>query len=81
VPSSSVYVGIDVACAIGKRLPICVISSDRPLMPLTIPKHLAGLIPRGVGNKEIGAVAPFQDAARAVVSAINRIFLNPNGET
>jgi hypothetical protein len=71
--SSSVYVGIDVACAVGKRLPICVVSTGCPLMPLTIPKHLAGLIPRGVGNKEITAAAPFQAAARDVVSTINRI--------
>jgi hypothetical protein len=27
VPSSSVYIGINVACAIGKRLPICVVSA------------------------------------------------------
>jgi hypothetical protein len=73
VPSSSVYIGIDVACAIGKRLPICVVSTGHPLMPLTIPKHLAGLIPRGVGNKEITAAAPFQEAAHGVVSTINRI--------
>jgi hypothetical protein len=73
VPSSSVYIGIDVACAVGKRLPICVVSTGRPLMPLMIPKHLAGLIPRGVGNKEITAAAPFQETARGVVSTINRI--------
>ena len=29
----------------------CVVAADYPLMPLTIPKHLAGLIPRGVGNR------------------------------
>jgi hypothetical protein len=45
VSSLSVYVGIDVACA----------------------------IPRGLGNREIGAAEPFQDAARGVVSAIKRI--------
>ncbi len=47
----SVYIGIDVACSVGKRLPICVVSGGYPLIPLMIPKHLAGLIPRGVGNK------------------------------
>jgi len=47
---------------------------DRPPADAaTIPKHLAGLIPRGVGNKEITAAAPFQEAARGVVSTINRI--------
>lgn len=73
VPSSSVYIGIDVACAVGKPLPICVVSASLPLMPLTIPKHLARLIPRGVGNTEITAIAPFQEVARSVVSAISRI--------
>ena len=73
MPTSSVYVGIDVACAVGKRLPICVVSADYPLVPLKIPKHLAALIPRGVGNKEIIVAMPFREAARGVVSAINRI--------
>jgi hypothetical protein len=73
VPSLSVYVGIDVACALGRRLPICVVSAGRPLMPLMIPKHLATLLPRGLGNKEIAAVAPFRDAASGVVSTIKRI--------
>jgi predicted nuclease with RNAse H fold len=73
VPSSSVYLGIDVACAIGKRLPLCVVSAGRPLLPLSIPKHLMELVPRGVGNKEIAAAYPFQEAARCVASAINGI--------
>ena len=73
MPPSSVHIGIDVACAVGKRLPICVVSAGHPLMPLTIPKHLAGLVPRGVGNKEIAAVTPFQESARGVASTINRI--------
>jgi predicted nuclease with RNAse H fold len=75
VPLASVYVGIDVACAAGKPLPICVVSAGYPLMPLTIPKHLARLIPRGVGNKEIAAAAPFQEAARGVLSTINCIVV------
>jgi hypothetical protein len=75
VSSLSVYVGIDVACAIGKRLPICVVSAGHPLMPLTIPKHLATFLPRGLGNREIAAAAPFQDAARGVVSIIKRIAI------
>ena len=73
MPSSSVFIGIDVACAVGKRLPLCVVAADYPLMPLTIPKHLAGLIPRGVGNREIIAAAPFEQSARGVASAIARI--------
>ena len=45
-------------------MPICVLSAVDPLMPLAIPKHLAGLIPCGVGNKEITAATPFQEVAR-----------------
>jgi hypothetical protein len=73
VSSSSVYIGIDVACALGKRLPICVVTTGRLLMPLMIPKELADLIPRGVGNREITAAVPFKEAARGVVSTINHI--------
>lgn len=71
--SSPVYIGIDVACAVGKKLPICVVSAGYPLMPLAVPRHLAGLIPRGAGNKEVAAAKPFQKAAQGVVSTINRI--------
>ena len=74
--ASPVYVGIDVACAVRKRLPICIVSADQALTPLTIPKHLAALIPRGVGNMEIVAAAPFREAARGVVSAINHIMID-----
>jgi hypothetical protein len=70
---SSVYLGIDVSCAARKRLPICVLSAGYPLMPLAIPKHLAGLIPRGVGNKEVTAARPFREVARGVLSAITHI--------
>ena len=73
MPSPSVYIGIDVACARGKRVPICVVSGRHRLTPLMIPKHLAELIPRGVGNREIIATAPFQQSARGVVKAIKRI--------
>jgi predicted nuclease with RNAse H fold len=43
---------------------------------LMIPKHLAQLIPRGVGNKEITAAAPFQETACGVVNAIDRIAID-----
>jgi len=76
VPSPSVYIGVDVACARGKRLPICVVSGRHPLTPLVIPKHLADLIPRGVGNREITAAAPFQETAFGVVKAIDRIAID-----
>jgi predicted nuclease with RNAse H fold len=70
---SPVYLGIDVSCALRKRLPICVLSAGRPMMPLAIPKHLAILIPRGVGNKEITAGTPFQEVAQGVLNAITHI--------
>jgi hypothetical protein len=73
LPATPVYIGIDVACAVGKRLPICVVTAGGPLLPMAIPKHLAALIPRGLGNKEITAVAPFKEAARNVVGAIKII--------
>ncbi len=69
----SVFVGIDVACAINKRLPICVVSTGPKLMPLAIPGLLARHIPRGLGNKEIVAAEPFREATRGVVSAIVHI--------
>jgi hypothetical protein len=53
VPTTPVYFGIDVACARGKRLPICVVSGGSPLTPMMIQKHLAQVIPRGVGNREM----------------------------
>jgi hypothetical protein len=73
MPSISVYVGIDVACRVDKKLPICVVSPDRALTPLPIPQHLTELIPRGIGNREIAAPAPFHESACRVVSAFNRI--------
>jgi predicted nuclease with RNAse H fold len=73
VSASSIYVGIDVACAAGKRLPICLVASGRPLMPLIVPKHLAAAIPRGLGNREITSTLPFREAAHNVVDALKRI--------
>jgi hypothetical protein len=74
VPSSQVFIGIDVACAAGKPLPLCVVAAGYPLMPLTIPKRLARLIPRGAGNREIIATTPFDESAHGVVNAIGRIL-------
>ena len=68
-----VYIGIDVACGGGKKLPICVVSAGHPLVPLAIPAHLAVLIPRGAGNKEIAAAQPFREAARGFVSTFKHI--------
>jgi hypothetical protein len=74
VPSSPVYVGIDVACAVGKRLPICVVSVADPVMPLMIPKHLGAAIPRGAGNREIISPSPFREVAGDVVNAIRLVL-------
>ena len=71
--SVPVFVGIDVACAVNKRLPICVVSAGRELTPMMIPKNLAATIPRGVGNKEITAGTPFREAAHGVASALKSI--------
>ena len=67
------FVGIDVACAVKKRLPICVVSAGRELTPMMIPKNLAATIPRGVGNKEIAAGTPFLESAHGVASALKSI--------
>jgi hypothetical protein len=71
--SVPVFVGIDVACAVNKRLPICVVSAGRQLTPMMIPKNLAATVPRGVGNKEITAGTPFRASAHGVASALKSI--------
>ncbi len=76
--SISVFMGIDVACAKRKRLPICAVAQGFPLRPLPIPKQLVELIPLGVGNREIIETAPFHQAAQGVVGGIDRI-LNVTG--
>ncbi|HJS87501.1 MAG TPA: DUF429 domain-containing protein [Acetobacteraceae bacterium] len=68
-----VYVGIDVACATSKRLPVCFVAAGPPLLPLTVPRHLSDRIPCGLGNQEIAADAPFRQAAHAVAKAIHGI--------
>jgi uncharacterized protein DUF429 len=76
--SSTVHIGIDLACARGKALPICVISAGPPVMPLRIPDEMAALIPRGMGNREINSTVPFREAARGVAAAISRILSEMN---
>jgi hypothetical protein len=73
MPSSRVYIGIDVACAVNKRLPICFVSAGPVLTPLAIPKQFASLIPRGAGNREISARVPFRSDAEAVANAVRSI--------
>jgi hypothetical protein len=69
----SVYLGIDVACAAGKQLPICVISADDSRTPLVVPKPLANLVPRGLGNREVFSRAPFRDVADQVAVILKRV--------
>jgi hypothetical protein len=70
---ATVYLGIDVACAAGKRLPICVVSAEDPLTPLMISKSLVRLIPRGVGNKEVFSPEPFRAVAAQIASVIKHL--------
>jgi hypothetical protein len=73
VSPSVIYVGIDVACAKGKRLPICMVAAGDPVLPLKIPKHLGAAMPRGLGNTEVTSAAPFRECARRVVDTLNCI--------
>jgi predicted nuclease with RNAse H fold len=70
----SVFVGIDVACRAGKRLPLCAVATtgDR-LEPLSIPATLAARIPRGRGNREITEAEPFREAALQAARAVREI--------
>lgn len=74
--SEPVYVGIDLACAKGKRLPVCFVRTEpgsTPKSRLTPLVVNLDRIPRGKGNREIGSVLPFQDAARCVVHVLKTI--------
>jgi hypothetical protein len=73
MPTPTIYVGIDVACAVGKRLPICLVEAGHPVTPINIPSDLAAAIPRGLGNREITSTLPYQKAAQDVVRALKRI--------
>jgi hypothetical protein len=73
VSATPIYLGIDVACASNKRLPICAVTLGSKIEPLEIRWPLLRLIPRGRGNREITEVAPFRDAARDVARAIAQI--------
>lgn len=68
-----VYIGIDVNCAQRARLPICFISAASQIVIHALPRDLAHLIPRGVGNGEIREAAPFQSKAREASAAIASI--------
>lgn len=68
-----VYVGIDVACAKRKRLPICFAAwNGKRLEPLGIPACLSERFPRGTGNKEIAKPDPFRESATELVTALHK---------
>jgi hypothetical protein len=67
-------VGIDVACARFKRLPICFAAlNGKRLEPLSLPDALAAKIPVGSGNIEIQEASPFNSTAAALVDALDEI--------
>jgi hypothetical protein len=64
--TTEVYIGIDVACAKRKPLPICFAAFDGGcLKPLVIPAGCARKFPRGKGNLEVSEPDPF--AADAII--------------
>src|SRR5215472_7376148 len=67
----STYVGIDVACAKGKRLPLCFVTyQGDQLVPLRIPVELRNRVPRGLGNAEIKSEHPFRRTADELADAL-----------
>jgi predicted nuclease with RNAse H fold len=76
MPSTPVFVGIDVACAKRKRLPICFAAYEGSrLEPLLIPLELAEKFPVGRGNVEIAQDAPFRREAAALTDALNHVCM------
>ena len=71
---TGVFIGIDVACAKGKRLPMCFARSvEGRLEPLELPRTTAQLIPRGLGNIAVRDALPFVEAANGTATAIQAI--------
>jgi predicted nuclease with RNAse H fold len=69
-----VFVGIDVACARAKRLPICFSAKDgRRLVPLEIAADVSKGMPRGLGNAEVRQRLAFRAAAAALSDTIDSI--------
>lgn len=74
-----VFLGIDVACAKGKRLPVCFARvAGTQLEPLQLPPALAQLLPRGLGNCEVRQPKPFLELAGQAVEAIKSISREMN---
>ncbi len=72
---TTVYCGIDVACARRKALPTCFVAvrHDGALLPLVVPRPLLALLPRGPGNVAVMDEAPFRTLATTAVHAIGEI--------
>lgn len=68
-----IFVGIDVACARKKRLPVCVarLNGGR-LEPVDPPPEFTRALPLGRGNDEIRNVDPFKSAAVEVAETLDR---------
>ncbi len=70
----NVYVGIDVACAKNKSLPICFVTYEAgKLKTLQPPDSFLELIPRGLGNREIENEHPFCAAADQTASVFQSL--------
>ncbi|HEY5105697.1 MAG TPA: DUF429 domain-containing protein [Caulobacteraceae bacterium] len=66
-----VFIGIDVACAKDRRLPVCfALRRDGRLEPAELRRALLDRIPRGTGNREVALAAPYAEKTRAVAAAI-----------
>jgi predicted nuclease with RNAse H fold len=74
IASIPVFVGIDVACAKRKRLPICFTAFDgNRLKPLEVPHELTARLPVGRGNDQITTEDPFKSEAEAVANVLDNI--------
>ena len=73
MPKTPVFVGVDVACAKGKRLPVCVAARIKGrLEPRPIPDGESALSWTGKGNIEVKEDDPFGDSAKELVDALRR---------
>jgi hypothetical protein len=66
-----VFVGIDVACAKSKRLPICVARKEGDKV---IPLEFRVELPRGLGNIEITKSQPFRELAKSVTFGFEEVL-------
>jgi predicted nuclease with RNAse H fold len=69
-----VFVGINVACAKRKRLPICFTTfNGNRLEPLEVPPELTARLPVGRGNDQITQDNPFKTEAEIVADVLDDI--------